>query len=482
MKEYYQKHKKLTIIFTAIFVVAALIILAQITNIRKRIKLNDVPHRTMAFDRIQKTKTLRVLTHNNSTSYFLYKGQPMGFHYDLVKTLAKNNGWKLEIIVEEDLQKAIKILNNEQVDLIAMDITKTKERNANIYFTMPIGYTKQVLVQRRKQGRKPTDSVKYISKIGQIVNKKIYIQKGTVFKENLNHIKDVSMTNFQIIEDSVHTMEELILMVANGEIDFTACDERLAVANATYNTNIDYKLSLSVEQKLAWAVPVGEDSLLLMINNWLDNFMKSKRYAVLENKYFKTKKNTFYTDKNFLPIRGGKLSPYDDLIKKYASIIDWDWRLLAAVIYHESRFNANANSWAGAKGLMQLMPSPAKKFGADNPLNPEQNISAGSKYIKYLEERFNSLDISKDDRIKFTLAAYNVGLGHVIDARNLTQKNNKDSNVWRNNVDTFMMLKSNPKYYKDPVAKYGYCRGKETYKYVENIYSLYANYVNLLEE
>lgn len=482
MKVFYLQHKKLILIFAAAIIIAILVILSQITNNKiHRARLLDISHRNIAYHRIQTTKTLRVLTHNNSTSYFLYKGKPMGFHYDLIKILAKENGWKLEILVEEDLQKAIKILNNEKVDLIAMDITKTKKRKAEIYFTKQIGYTKQVLVQRKKYGNKKTESVKYISKISELTNKKVYVKNGTVFKENLIHIKDNSLIDFQIIEDSIHTMEELILMAANGEIDYTACDKRVAAANATYNTNLDYSLSLSVEQKLAWAVPFGEDSLLLLVNNWLDKFMKTKRYAILKNKYFKTKKNSFYTDKNFLPLRGGKLSPYDDLIKKYAKTINWDWRLLASVIYHESRFNADANSWAGAQGLMQLMPSPAKKFGAENPLNPEQNIRAGVAYLKYLESKFDTSNVSKEDRIKFALASYNVGLGHLLDAIKLAKKNNKNYNIWKNNVDTFIVLKSNPKYYKDPVVKYGYCRGKETYKYVEDIYFLYYNYINLVK-
>jgi membrane-bound lytic murein transglycosylase F len=482
MKVFYHKHKKTILIIATLVIIGVLIVLSQLPTIKKhRTSLSNIPHRSIAFDRVNRTKTLRVLTHNNSTSYFLYKGRPMGFHYDLVKTLAKEHGWKLEITVEDDLQKAISLLNDEKFDLVAMDITKTKNRKAKFYFTNKIGTTKQVLVQRKKRGREKTDSAKYIKSIDDLNDKKVYIQKGTVFRNNLNHIKDISLTNFEIIEDSVHTMEELVLMVSNGQIDYTVCDKRVAAANATYDSRIDYSLSLSVEQKLAWAVPLGEDSLLLQVNTWLEKFKKSRRFAVLENKYFKTKKSSFYTDKTNLPIRGGKLSPYDNLIKKYADKIDWDWRLLAAVIYHESRFNPNANSWAGAQGLMQLMPSPAKKFGANNPLDPEQNIAAGSKYLKYLENKFDSTTISKKDRIKFALAAYNAGLGHVLDARKLAEKNNKNSNSWTNNVDTFIVLKSNPKYYKDPVVKYGYCRGKQTYKYVEDIFYLYGNYLNLVE-
>ncbi len=478
----HHKYKKPLIVIVIVLLIAIIIVISQIPKIKKhRLSISNITTRNIAYNRINKTKTIKVITHNNSTTYFLYKGYPMGFQYDMAKALAKNYGWKLEIVIEDKLQKAIKLLNNEEVDLIAMDITKTKARKSRIYFTEPIGYTKQVLVQRRKRGRRKNDTAKYISKIGELTKKKVYVQKGTIFKTNLVHIQNISLTDFSIVEDSIHTMEELVIMVANNQIDYTVCDERVAAANATYDPNIDYSLTLSVEQKLAWAVPLGEDSLLKEINEWLETFKRSKRYHILENKYFKTKKSSFYTDKKYLPLRGGKLSPYDEIIKKYAKEIGWDWRLLAALIYHESRFNTSANSWVGASGLMQLMPAAAKKFGAQNPLNPEQNISAGTKYLQYLENRFSDSTITKEDRIKFAIASYNVGLGHILDARKLAKKNDKNENIWTNNVDTFIILKSNPKYYKDPVVKYGYCRGKETYRYVEDIYSLYANYKNLVD-
>lgn len=445
-------------------------------------KTNKIPesHSVNTLQNIQKRNKINILTHNNSTSYFVYKGQPMGFHYDLVKAFAKSKDWDFEIIVEEDLQKALEMLNDGKGDLVAMDITHTKTREKTIQFTESIGFNRQVLVQRKKYSRKKSDTADYIKTVMDLENKQIYVQKGTIFINNLKHLQDMSATDFDIVIDTIHTMEELVLMVANGQIDYTACDERIAKANATYDSKIDYSMCLSTQQRLAWAIPKGADSLLYEINLWLKEFKKTRKYAILNSKYYKTKKKSFYTDQEFLPLRGGGISPYDDIIKKYAKELDWDWRLLAAVINQESRFNAEANSWAGANGLMQLMPAAAKKFGLEDPFNPEENIKAGVKYLKYLLGKFDEPEISKTEQIKFALASYNVGMGHIIDARKLAQKNNQNPNQWTQSVDTFIILKSNPKYYNDPDVKYGYCHGKETYAYVEKIFAFYANYVNVV--
>ena len=182
------------------------------------------------------------------------------------------------------------------------------------------------------------------------------------------------------------------------------------------------------------------------------------------------------------PYRGGSLTPYDDIIKVNADKIGWDWRLIAALIYQESRFNPDAGSWAGAMGLMQLMPSTAKSFGLEDPFDPQQNIEAGTKYLNIIQKRFaKDSTISKSDIIKFTLASYNVGMGHVIDARRLATKHVGSDNIWTNSVDTFMLLKQKPMYYNDSVVKYSYCKGSAPYYYVEKIMSVYSDYENVVK-
>jgi len=185
---------------------------------------------------------------------------------------------------------------------------------------------------------------------------------------------------------------------------------------------------------------------------------------------------------DYFSLSSGKISAYDQAIKKYSDQIGWDWRLMASMIYQESRFDPNAESWAGAFGLMQLMPNTARRFGIERNSPPDQHIRAGAEFIQWLNDRFKDKIPDEQERIKFILASYNIGYGHIVDAMNLAEKYGKDPKVWDKNVDEFLMMKSNPKYYMDPVVKYGYCRGIETYHFVSEVLERYTDYKNIISD
>lgn len=180
--------------------------------------------------------------------------------------------------------------------------------------------------------------------------------------------------------------------------------------------------------------------------------------------------DTSFSGYNYTNRKKGTFSYYDDLFIRYAPLAGVDWRLLAAIAYNESAFNPNATSPMGAMGLMQLMPSTARQYGAPNPYEPDQAVRAASKLLASLLQHYASVpDMS--ERINFALAAYNAGPGHVDDARRLAEKQGKDKNVWKDNVDEFVLYMSNPEYYNDPVVRHGYFRGGETYNYVNYVRS-----------
>jgi membrane-bound lytic murein transglycosylase F len=178
---------------------------------------------------------------------------------------------------------------------------------------------------------------------------------------------------------------------------------------------------------------------------------------------------------DYSSLRGNKLSPYDAIIKKGAGEIGWDWRLLGAVIYQESRFETDDESWAGAKGLMQLMPETAERFGATDLNNPQQSVDAGVKYLKYLDRYWSRTVVDPDERIKFILASYNSGLGHIIDAQKLTVKYKEDGTLWKD-VEKYLLKKSEPDYFHDPVVKSGYCKCEEPVNYVQKVLDRYEEY------
>jgi len=252
--------------------------------------------------------------------------------------------------------------------------------------------------------------------------------------------------------------------------------------NQTYYPNLDVQTAVSFPQNLAWAVNAQADELRKEINNWLTEYRKSTRYAVIYNKYFKNRRSASIVKSDFFTLSSGKISQYDEYIKEYSREIGWDWRLLASLIYQESRFDPKARSWAGAFGLMQLMPSTARRFGITTSSPAAAQIRAGTQFIQWLDRRFDDAVPDPEERIKFILAAYNVGPGHIFDAITLAEKHGADPAVWHDNVETFLLRKSDPKYYRDPDVKYGYARGRETYNYVTQVLERYEHYKNLIED
>lgn len=170
------------------------------------------------------------------------------------------------------------------------------------------------------------------------------------------------------------------------------------------------------------------------------------------------------------------LSEYDDLIKKTAKTIGWDWRLLASLIYQESRFKPELESSKGAFGLMQLMPVIMEQYDIDYDATPEEQLNAGGKLIRHLERCLDNKVADSAERVKFVLAAYNAGLGHVYDAQRLAEKYGKAPDIWDDNVDFFILNKSNHHYYNDTCCRNGYLRGTETYRFVEEVLARFYKY------
>ena len=435
-------------------------------------------------DSIRKRGKLIAVTDFNSTDYFIYKGEPMGFNYELLKAFSDNIGIDLEVVSENHIDKAIGMLNSGEADLLATNLTVNPLMGNAVLLTTPICETRQVLVQRKPKNwialtEKDLDR-NLIRNQRDLERKTIYVQAGSTHAGQLFPFAQGIGDSINIIEVPFGS-EKLIQHVADGEIDYTICDENVAVVNSSYYPNIDVNTPVSFPQNIAWGIRKNKsDALASELNRWISSYKKTESFALLYAKYFRNASSSSIVKSDFYALNTGKVSQYDDIIRKFSSVINWDWRLLASLICQESHFNPSVVSITGAFGLMQVMPATGKNFGIDVTTSPENNIKAGIEYISWLHSIFDPRIPEEKERINFILAAYNAGPGHVLDAMNLAAKNGMDPLKWEGSVALWLKKKSDPKYYNDTVVKNGYFKGIESVVFVSQILTRYEHYKNII--
>jgi membrane-bound lytic murein transglycosylase F len=424
---------------------------------------------------IKSRGTLVALTDDNSFNYFNYEGESYGYQYELLKLFADHLGVSLEIIVEPDVYKALQYLQQRKVDIVAMELPKILDDNFDLAYTTPIYSDFQVLVQQKSNNR--SKDKKIITDINELRNKTITLPANKQAQFYLSDIQHANSNAITIEALKNSTVNELIENVSDGTIDYSLAFEKSAKAMMLSCNNIDVQTRVSPRIDISWVVRKGAVNLLEETNTWISENKESHQFATLQSRYF--------DNPRWVKVALGKpldkrpISDYDEIIRQMSKKIGWDWRLVAALIYQESRFNSNVISHRGAFGLMQLMPSTATKFGANKASTANEQIAAGVKLLNYLDKRLSKLVPDINERKKFVLAAYNIGLAHILDARNLAEKYDKDPTVWHNNVDYFLLAKSKPEYYNDSVVKYGRISGKETHRFVMDVMDRYEHYKTL---
>ncbi len=479
--------QKKKIAISSLFSLVAIVLLTTffLTDSQKKEEFEEFD-KSADLPQILERGVLRATTNFNSTNYFVYRGEPMGFHLELLKLFANHLGVELQVYATNDIEENFSCLaDDKQCDLIAMDLTVTRSRHEGVQFTNAVTQTRQVLVQRKPDkwySMKSSDiEDQMVRNQLDLAGKTVYVQKNSAFVERLHNLMEEIGDTIYIVETEDLESEQLIEKVSKGEIEYTVSDEHIALVNQKYYSNIDVQTPLSFPQKLAWAVREDAPQLLEELNKWLEDFKQTRQFTSIFNKYYKSDRAAYIVKSDFYSINGGRISVFDDYIKAHAKKHNMDWRLVASIIYQESRFNPEAVSWAGAFGLMQLMPKTAERFEVDSTSSPSQNIAAGIKLLEYLDRRLKDEIEDDEERMKFVLAAYNAGLGHVLDARRLAEKYGKNPNIWKDNVDFFLLNKSRPEFYRDPVVRHGYCRGSEPYRYVYQILERYEHYKNAIK-
>lgn len=425
---------------------------------------------------------LVAITGYSPFSYFVYRGEVMGYDYELLGLLEDYLDISVRIVLAHDFDEMIRMLEHGKGDLIAYGLTVTAERRERLAFTDPMNMTRQVLVQRRpdnwRQMMLHQIENELIRNPLALSGKTIHVRRGSAYTERLRNLSREIGAEIHISEaEKGVTTEQLIRKVAEKEIDYTVADENIATMQSAYYQNLDVSTAISLPQYTAWAVRPSSVLLLDTLNTWLQDARKHVDYYVIYNKYYENRR-TFRLryGSEYFPITGGTISPYDSLLKEQSARINWDWRLLAALVFRESRFDPYARSWAGAEGLMQLMPQTAKAFGAENPYDPIQNIIAGVRFLEWLDNYWSQEIADENQRLHFIIASYNAGQGHVQDARRLARADGADPDIWFGNVEKYMLKKSNPDYYLREEVVYGYAAGEEPVTYVQNILNLHNHY------
>jgi membrane-bound lytic murein transglycosylase F len=467
-----QKRKVITVV-ASIFIISLLLCRTGLYT-----KEKSIPQETVDLSRIKERESLVVATSYNSVDYFVYRGEPMGFQYELLNELSKYLGIKIEVVVGKSFTDNLQSLSEGRCDMIASGLVMSGDTlmavNCNPLYT-----ERQVLVQRKPaKWKKMTEEELNQSMVrhpGDLNGKMVYTSGWSPLTEGKDFVpgRHIRFTQLNGIKS-----EGLVDLVAEGELDYAICSWSVARLLAGRYPHIDIQTELG-EWPVGWIARPSSVELIGEINEWLAEFKKTAAYAILYKKYHESKTQQRNANTKLFAVRTGIISEYDSLFKKYSREIGWDWRLLASLVCQESRFDPTAYSKKGAYGLMQMMPATLKSFGADSTSSPEKHIAAGVAYIKYLDRMLAPSVADKKERIKFVLASYNIGPGHILDAQRLAGKYGKDATVWDNNVDSCLLSKGDPKFYTDPEVRHGKCTGRETFAFVAQIMERYGHYKNI---
>lgn len=426
-----------------------------------------------SWEKIQQSKTIRFVLRNNLSSYYIWRGELLGFHYELAKRFAKEHKLRYEIIVAPDNVALLSYLIEDKADIALGFLTPTKQREENgIIFSSPYHYASELVIAH-------TD-INPIANESELKDRSLYLRPSSAYWQSAIKLQQkVKNLSIKAVAEDKET-ELIIADVANKKYEMTIADSHIVDLEMTFRDNIHSLMALGEPKAQSWAVKKGNNMLLNVSNDFIGKHYKGLFYNVIYNKYFKNQKRLDKHYKGYVSEKSsGILSPYDEIVKKYAQQYDFDWRLLIAQMHQESRFDPNATSMAGAQGLFQVMPRTAKELGIDNVHIPEQGIKAGIHYMDWVRKRMRISEVDENELIWFTLASYNAGAGHVRDAMRLAKQKGWKSNIWFNNVEKAMLLLAEPKYASK--ARYGYVRGEEPVTYIRAIkrrFDTYQNSVN----
>lgn len=409
--------------------------------------------------KIKESGVITVITRNNAHCYYIYREKAMGFEFDLAKAFSEHLGVELKVITPT-WDGLFDALNKEEGDFIAASMTITPSRQAQADFSHEyLSVQQKALVYSGNYK---------IRSIEDLAGKTVHVRRGTSYEERLHELVENGLNvKVRLYEDT--PTEEFISMVADREIEVTIADSNIALLNRRYYPDIKIAFPIEEPESLGWAVKKGELRFLGEINRFLNKIKKNGLLDRIYNKYYANVEIFDYIDlKKYHERLETRLPTYKDLIRKTARKHGFDWRLIAAIIYQESHFDPNAKSFTGVEGIMQLTQDTAEEMGIRDRLDPKQSITGGVKYLRKLYKRY--AEAKDPDRLLITLASYNVGHRHILDAQKIAREMNLNPQSW-SSLEQVLPLLRYPKYYKK--TRHGYARGTEPVRYVHRILTYY---------
>lgn len=403
---------------------------------------------------------LRVITRNSPTVYYESAEGPAGYEYELLKQFADELGVELQLTTVERFTDLLPELARGRYHVAAAGITITPGRERWVAFGPPIQEIRAQLVYKRGNWRPRS--------IEDVIGEPLEVVADSNHSAILRYIQQQHplLSWAENFEDSD---DELVYRVARGELPYTVADSNIVAINSRYHPKLGVALELGKPMQLAWAFRKSRDqSLLIAAEFFFAELLAKGEMDRLHDRYYgHIPKLDYPGSARFGRMIRERLPIYQERFKAAGEKYDIDWRLLAAMGYQESHWEPLAKSPTGVRGIMMLTRNTAKEVGVSNRLDATQSIFGGAKYLHQLKARLPD-EIIEPDRTWFTLAAYNVGLGHLRDALKMTRDEGDNPNYWVHVRDRLNRL-SQPKWYKQ--TAYGYARGHEAVDYVDNIRS-----------
>ena len=456
------------------------------------VEYNDTPPAPAVLidlDSIKSRGKLIALTRYNANSFFIYRGRAMGFEYELLQLFARELGVELEMRIPRTQDSLFILLENGGGDLIAANLAVTTEKSESILFSSHFNTMRQVLVQRLPDNFRFMNERQRRAALVQdpidLIGKTVTVPANSAFHHRLINLSREIGGEIIVNPTDIHDADELIAMVSRGEIEYTIAYENSAELEKSFYRNIDVSVAISFPQRVAWGFRHDSPQLAAAADEWISRFRANNNptFNVIFNRYYRNPSfHNARRSSQFYVLETGAISPYDALFKKHEKPPLIPWTLLASIAYQESRFDHSAVSWMGAQGLMQVMPGTALDMGFEDVVScVENNIRAGVRYLEFVHRHFWQDMQDTSEMIKFMLASYNAGPGHVRDAQRLAESLGLDPNIWDDNVAPTIRKLSNPEYFYRPEVRHGFCRGDEPFFYVREVLARQRMYEGILD-